>query len=189
MKSKFLFHYLLLLFSVNVSSVQAANINAGEQTAKLLCSSCHGEKGISKNSRYPHLAGQTEAYLNLQLDAFKQGSRDNADMKKIAAKLSDEDIMNLAAFFASMPLTNNSKTGSQNHPKYAMCAGCHGESAQGQGGFPRLANQHSEYLTKQLQNFAKGSRKGGPMPAIASGLTAEEISKLSQFLTGLTIKK
>ncbi len=65
------------------------------------CVSCHGETGISVSPQYPHLAGQYEDYLVQALVDYRDGDRDNAVMKGFAAALSDDDIEDLAAYFAS----------------------------------------------------------------------------------------
>ena len=94
-----------LIFSLGIialaPSVWAADIEAGQQRSAT-CFSCHGPDGISLNPNYPNLAGQSEEYLARQLDAFRSGLRKDPIMSPMAQSLSDEDVRNVAAFFASL---------------------------------------------------------------------------------------
>lgn len=176
------------LFSLISSPLYAADLKAGEKKAEQ-CAGCHGAKGLSSyDSQYPSLAGQHAPYLSTQLHNFKSGARVNPIMQGMAAGLSEADIENLAAYFASVPHKNvnpNVKPPANGGAKFAMCAGCHGASGKGQGGFPRLAGQNPDYLVNQLHAFKKGTRKGGPMPAMAAGLSEEDIKTLSVYLSTL----
>lgn len=82
--------------------VSAADLQAGEIVATQ-CAGCHGAAGVSTVADIPNLAAQKEAYLKLQLIAFKNGKRSNPLMNAIAASLADADMDNLAAHFASLP--------------------------------------------------------------------------------------
>jgi len=89
----------LLLLSWGVSA--AGDIEAGKSKA-LLCQTCHGEQGVSEIGIYPNLAGQKQLYLTLQLRNFKSGSRPSPVMAAMASALSEQDIDNLAAYYASL---------------------------------------------------------------------------------------
>ena len=80
----------------------AGDAEAGKEKA-LTCEACHGADGLGTNPMYPVLAGQYEDYLIHALKAYRDGSRKNAIMAGLAAPLSDEDIKDLAAYYASMP--------------------------------------------------------------------------------------
>ena len=82
-------------------SALAADVEAGKAKA-MMCSACHGAEGISAVPTYPNLAGQKEAYLVKQLKDFKSGTRNDPTMKGMVAALSDADMANLAAFYASL---------------------------------------------------------------------------------------
>lgn len=82
-------------------SVWSADIEAGK-TKAVSCNACHGSKGISMIPMYPNLAGQKEQYLVLQLKAFRDGERKNMQMSPMASGLSDADIANLSAYYASL---------------------------------------------------------------------------------------
>lgn len=167
--------------------VSAADIAAGEQKAET-CSGCHGPKGKSSNPQWPNLAGQQSNYIINQLNAFKDGTRNNPVMQPMAANLSDEDIANLAAYYSTQKPESAGgdstliKTG---QAKASMCLGCHGPSAEGNGQFPRLAGQHPEYLVQQLKSFKEGSRKAGPMQAITANLSEEDFQALAAYFGSL----
>jgi cytochrome c553 len=71
------------------------------------CAACHGSKGISMIPMYPNLAGQKEQYLVLQMKAFRDGERKNMVMSPMAAGLSDNDIANISAYYASLNTAGN----------------------------------------------------------------------------------
>jgi cytochrome c553 len=91
----------LTALSFNVSISSAADAAAGKAKTAT-CSACHGVNGISNNDIWPNLAGQKPGYLALQLTAFRDGNRKNPMMSPMAAGLSDADIANIAAYYASL---------------------------------------------------------------------------------------
>lgn len=93
-----------LLASAAVGTVQAGDPAAGRDTAEQ-CRACHGIDGIAQMPDVPHLAGQSELYLQRQLRAFRSGEREAPRMAVIAAELSDEDIDNLAAWYSSIEVS------------------------------------------------------------------------------------
>jgi cytochrome c553 len=86
--------------------VLAAPASAGDAAAgkakSAVCVACHGAAGKSANPMWPHLAGQQEMYLAKQMRDFRAGTRKDAVMGPMAAGLSDDDIANLAAYYASL---------------------------------------------------------------------------------------
>ncbi len=84
-----------------VFTSQAADLDVGRGKAAD-CIGCHGPAGISSNPAWPNLAGQNAQYLKKQLRAFRDGSRSNPMMNGMAKSLTDTDIENLAAYFASL---------------------------------------------------------------------------------------
>jgi nitrite reductase (NO-forming)/hydroxylamine reductase len=82
-----------------------ANIEAGKQRASA-CFSCHGQEGVSTNPKYPNLAGQSTEYLIKQLNAFRSGERKDPVMTAMASLMSDADVENVSAFFASMGISS-----------------------------------------------------------------------------------
>ncbi len=97
---------ILLLITAALLSVNAAAVFAGDAAAgkskSATCAACHGPNGISPNDMWPNLAGQKAGYLVAQMKAFRDGQRANPMMAPMAAPLSDDDIANLAAYYASL---------------------------------------------------------------------------------------
>lgn len=81
---------------------QEGDADAGREKAAL-CAACHGPNGISVNPLWPHLAGQQEAYLAKQIRDFRDGVREDISMQAFVVQLTDQDIADLAAYFASLP--------------------------------------------------------------------------------------
>lgn len=175
------------VLSINVSSIYAADTAAGAQKAQV-CFGCHGQEGNSSSGTFPNLAGQTTAYLVKQLQTFRNGERVNAMMNGMAKDLSDADIANLAAYFSSRKTISaggDANLAKQGANQATHCLGCHGNNAQGNGQFPKLAGQHSAYLSNQLQNFKSGQRKNSTMQAMANNLSASDIAQLTAYFANL----
>lgn len=107
-------HTVLLIVSLFSLSACAetkleGDIAAGKEKSKI-CAQCHGQNGIAIIPIYPNLAGQKEAYMVLQLAAFRAGQRVNAAMTPHARKLSDQDIADLSAYYANMNPTGDAST-------------------------------------------------------------------------------
>jgi cytochrome c553 len=175
---------LSIFFTLPVS---AADATAGEQKAAT-CASCHGPQGNSSNAQWPNLAAQQSTYLANQLKAFKAGERINPMMQSMAANLTNDDIANLAAYFSTqkpVKAGGDPALAKSGETKAAMCLGCHGSTAAGNGQFPRLAGQHPEYLEQQLKAFKAGSRKSGPMQAITANLSDADFKALAAYFGSL----
>jgi cytochrome c553 len=187
----------LLLSAVQAS---AADKSAALDLIAKECSTCHGAKGISISSTFPNLAGQQAEYLEVQLKAFRDHSRADphaqAFMWGMAAQLTDPVIKEIAAYFATQPPAAG--TGAEAAEAAAgkkifddgiqaqdvpQCQACHGEKAQGNGAFPRLAGQHRNYLEKQLEAFAANLRANDMMHENSKNLTALQISQVAAFLS------
>lgn len=177
----------LILFGLFCYPVIAADSAAGAAKAGA-CFGCHGAEGNSLNPLYPNLAGQQAIYIVNQLTAFRNNKRANPIMSGMAKNLTDTDIENLAAYFASRKTKRaggDPALAKQGESKASQCFGCHANDAQGRGAFPKLAGQHPAYLAKQLQNFKKGERKSGPMQAITANLSDSDIAQLTAYLGSL----
>lgn len=90
------------LAALVMGQAQAADIEAGKAKASTICAACHGANGISANPMWPNLAGQKDVYIVKQLNDFKSGARKDPVMAPMAAGLSDDDIANVAAYYASL---------------------------------------------------------------------------------------
>ncbi|NVN85464.1 MAG: cytochrome c4 [Rhodopseudomonas sp.] len=177
------------------SPLRAADIEAGKAKAEL-CAGCHGDNGVSIIEYTPSLAGQPDLFLQWQLVFFRSGTRQNAQMRPIVEDLSNEDVRNLGAYYASLPPMPGKK--SDDKPELSRkgaeaaagrrCASCHTDSYAGTKATARLAGQREEYLIKALNEFKSGQRSGGAMAAMADvayPLSEEEIYALAHYLAHL----
>ncbi len=92
---------LAVSIALAASAASAADVERGKRKALAACASCHGPAGRTKNPDWPRLDGQNAPYLVRQLEAFRSGERNNSIMSPQARLLSDEDMRDLAAYFAS----------------------------------------------------------------------------------------
>ncbi len=92
---------LLLSALLWAAPSHAADLAAGKAKVEAVCYKCHGRQGISVSAIHPHLAGQRESYISIQLRAFRSGTRVHSKMTGIAKELTDQDIENLAAYYSS----------------------------------------------------------------------------------------
>src|ERR1700704_4601476 len=142
----------------------AGPASAADETVKekaAQCTPCHGESGISETENTPSLAGQPDQYLQWQLVFFRSGSRKNEIMQPMAEQLSNEDIRDLGAYFASLPPTKASapddnpdlsKKGAQ-AAAGRRCSSCHTDTFAGTKAVARLAGQREDYLIKALHDY------------------------------------
>ena len=183
--------------SAHVSAL-AADAGAGKAKAEG-CASCHGENGISQIDNTPSLAGQPDGFIQWQLVFFRSGVRKNEVMSPIAEQLSNDDIRDLGAYFASLkPADPSSDKGPDSQPELTeagknaaaagRCASCHGQGFAGSKGTARIAGQREEYLVKALQDFKSGARSSGGVAAMAEvayPLSEQEILALAHYLARL----
>ncbi|WP_298233178.1 c-type cytochrome [uncultured Azohydromonas sp.] len=171
----------------------------GQATAQV-CAACHaadGTRGISAN---PILQGQHPEYLVKQLTEFKAGKRQNPIMQGMAAALSEEDMRNVAAFYASKQAEPGAATdkelvqlgekiyrGGIAERNIPACAGCHSPSGAGiPAQYPRLSGQHAEYTASQLNAFRAGTRaNSAQMTGVAAKMNDREIKAVSDYIAGL----
>jgi len=196
------------------------------QAKAAVCGACHGIDGNSAAPNFPKLAGQGERYLLKQIHDIKAWDTETNPAKKatvgravlemtgILVPLSDQDIADIAAYFASqntqlsgskkMEVQVNSglkvdamELGAKTYRAGNLanglpaCTGCHAPDGKGNAaaGFPRLSGQHPDYIEKQLTNFRAGNRVNDgdsmPMRTIADKLSDAEIKALANFIAGL----
>ncbi len=209
MKKLGLFFCLSLVSSIAFS----AQANTGDPEAgkakSLACGACHGADGNSAIPMNPKLAGQHANYLVKQLKEFKEAmqtggkeGRNNGIMGMQANLLSEQDMLDIAAYYASQEPQIGAAPenviaagealyrGGDAERKITACIACHGPRGNGMGlaGFPDISGQHAEYTATQLKTFRSGERHNdlnGMMRDIAKKLTDEDIEILSQYLAGL----
>jgi cbb3-type cytochrome c oxidase subunit III len=184
------------------------DVNRGQALATQVCASCHGADGNSTGGAYPKLAGQHPEYLVKQLMDFKtqpgakQPARNNAIMAGMAAALSSQDMVNVAAYFAAqtpkpgyahdkntVPLGEKIYRAGIAERAVPACASCHGPTGQGiPVQYPRLSGQWAEYTVTQLNAFTQGPgarNNSDPMHTIASRLSDSDIKAVADYIAGL----
>lgn len=198
---------LLLAIAPFTLSSSAAAADKGdaakaEPIVNSVCAACHGADGNSPIPANPSLAGQHSSYIYKQLTDYKAGRRKNPVMSGMVSSLSDADMRNLAAYFAAQkprPGTAQDRTlaaagqklyrGGISDSGVPACSGCHSPNGAGiPAQFPRLAGQHRDYTSAQLQSFRSGERDNdlnAMMRTIASRLSDKEITALSDYISGL----
>jgi cytochrome c553 len=178
----------------------AADNSAALDLIRRQCSTCHGAQGLSVSPTFPHLAGQTPQYLEVELKAFRDRSRADphaqAFMWGMAAQLTDKTIKEVAEFFSKQMPPRGESAGADeiaagkaiydegiDKQDVPACMSCHGEKAEGNEAFPRLAGQRRGYLEKQLEAFATELRANDIMHENSKKLTARQISDVAAFLS------
>lgn len=190
------------VLSAATAMSHAAGDPAAGKSKAAACAACHGMDGNSANPEWPSLAGQLAGYLAKQLHDFKAGRRENALMAGQVAALSDQDMADLAAYYASLTPQGGSADPAQvqlgqsiyraGNPASGVsaCIACHSPTGAGnpQGGFPRVAGQHATYTTNQLKMFRAGQRANDAaqmMREVAGKLTDAEMDAVAQYVQGL----
>ena len=168
-----------------------------------VCASCHGDEGRSKAPAIPSLAGQQRDYVIAQLKDFRSQTRAEAGTRAymwgISALLDNPTIFGLAEYYAALPpapgqrgtpslIAAGRKIYMDGIPDRAVraCASCHGDSAEGAAGFPRLAGQHATYLHAQLKLFGSKLRPHGVVMKVeTSFLKPTEMRAIAEYLQSL----
>lgn len=192
----------LVLFSLQAYA--QGDASAG-QAKSAICAACHGSDGNSVVPNWPKLAGQHEKYLVRQVTLIKDGARPVPEMMGITPGLSDQDILDFAAYFSSQTATGgvadeskvelgarifragNAESG------VPACMSCHGPAGEGNppAGYPALAGQHAMYSGKMLTQFRDGQNWGEDdessqiMNGAAAELSDEEIEAVASYIQGL----
>lgn len=173
---------------------------AGGQRYAAVCAACHGVDGNSPIAQNPKIAGQFPEYTVKQLQEFKDGKRPSPIMRPFAQQLSEQDMVNIAAFLASgkarpgfardkelVKLGEQIYRGGVPDRQIAACAGCHSPNGAGiPAQYPRLSGQHADYTAAQLVAFRDGVRKNSvQMNQVAAKLNDREIRAVADYIAGL----
>jgi cytochrome c553 len=194
--------------------VPFGDVEAGKNKAAA-CTACHGRNGNSNVASYPKLAGQGAQYLYKQMQDYKSGSRSDPIMSAQISGRSNEDMKDMAAYFAAQETSlgtvkkefvelgqkiyrsGNAETG------LPACIACHGPAGKGMAsaGFPKLSGQHAQYTQTQLKAFRAAGRgdhgkvrrrtndaeEGQPamMRELAAKMSDDEIEAVSSYISGL----
>jgi cytochrome c553 len=183
------------------------SLSAHAQSTKppkvVLCTACHGEKGISPNPIWPNLAGQHSNYLIKLLKEFKKNKIPSAKtMPAIATGLSDQEIIDLSNYYSSQPIAQGKTPekfltrgqqiyrGGDFEQHITACIACHGPQGTGnaQAGFPSLSGQHAPYTILQLEAFQNKTRTtdlNHIMQDISKRMNKEDMEAVAYYLQGL----
>lgn len=208
MKNKLATIFAMASLVLAATQVQAGSLVEGSvedgKAKALTCTACHGPEGNSSSAMWPNIAGQNAPYLLAQLKAFKDGSRMDPLMSSQAMLLAEEDMVDLAAYFESLPAAAQAVAdpklvargealfrGGNSDTSVAACLACHGPTGRGNPAarYPALQGQHAAYTAKQLNDYKSGTRetdgKTRIMRDIAANLSDEDIKALSSYMQGL----
>jgi cytochrome c553 len=203
---KILLTLLLSLGALNTASAVEGNADDGKNKSAV-CAACHGVDGNSPVAIYPKLAGQSAAYIAKQLADFKLGmtsggkqGRADPVMGGMTMALSEQDMADLGAYFASQTLSSGSDTTNETGKKLYLggdssrgitaCVACHGVNGKGmeQAVFPAIGQQNAAYIKSQLEKFRSGDRandKAKMMRNIAMRLENADIEALTEYIASL----
>jgi cytochrome c553 len=177
---------------------------AAGESKSITCAACHGQDGNSVNPVWPSIAGQHATYFVDQLQAFKDGSRNEPLMLGQVMTLNDEDMRNLAVYYAGKPAAAKSVAdpavvdrgerlyrGGDREMSASACIACHGPTGRGNpaASVPAVRGQYAVYAAAQLRAYASGVRKSDGatrvMRDIAARLSEEDIVAVSSYMQGL----
>ncbi len=196
-----------LLLTLGMSATAQAAGVVGDATAGqgkvAVCGACHGADGNSMAPTFPKLAGQGERYLLKQLKDIKAGARGVVPMTGMLTNMSEQDLADIAAYFASQNMSVGAAdpalvergqalfSGGKLVEGMPACTGCHSPTGSGNApaGFPKIAGQHAGYIASQLTAFREGDRTNDGdtkiMRSIAEKLSNKDIAALSSYIQGL----
>ena len=194
---------LLLGFSHAIFADEPGDPAQGKLKA-VTCVACHGEDGNASIAEYPNVAGQNEKYLLEQMRQMRDGERVIPLMLGQLDAMSDQDLKDIAAHYASLP----GKIGQASPEKLALgekiyrggileknvaaCTACHAYNGNGNSlaGFPRISGQPVSYTVAQLKAYREEQRisdeyVSGMMRDISARLTDTEIEAVANYIQGL----
>jgi len=167
---------------------QEASLKADPVHGKAIsytCLGCHGVQGYKNaypNYSVPELRGQHPEYLISALKEYKSGERSHFTMHSQAEELSEQDMTDIAAYFAGAPLPAGHKAAAEVPPVASLCVSCHGADGVGITPlYPTLAGQHADYLARALDEYQKGARKNVIMATFAAHLTSAQMDALADY--------
>jgi cytochrome c553 len=172
----------------------------GQEISTKVCAACHSADGSRGSPANPIIQGQHPEYLVKQLAEFKAGKRTNPIMQGMAAPLSEDDMKNVAAFYAgkqpkpgfakskdTVSLGEKIYRGGIAERNVPACSGCHGPTGSGiPSQYPRLRGQHGDYTEAQLKAFRDGGRKNSPqMSGVVAKMNDKELKAVADYVAGM----
>lgn len=189
---------VFLMTSASLACAQG-NPAAGKEKAEA-CGGCHGEDGNSSAPIFPKLASQHASFIAKQLHDFKSQKRPEPTMSALAEPLTDADIDDLAAYYATQKITIEKSPHNDLGEKIyrtgnpatgvSACTGCHGPGGNGNPHalFPQLNGQYAAYIEKTLKDFKTGARTNdlnAMMQKLSARMTEEEIKAVADYISSL----
>ena len=158
------------------------DVNVGRRLSED-CSSCHGDGGNANKADMPSLAGQDAKYFVKAMKQYRDGKRQHAKMFEAAEKLSEQDMIDLATYYAAQePARRDVRTPLKSTEWIARCARCHGiDGNSSDPRFPMLAGQDLSYLKSTLKTYSAGGRSTSAMHAMADPLSAMDIERIANY--------
>lgn len=193
----FVFLATLLLAAAPPANAQDGAPNGRDDAPVLVysCLGCHGIEGYRNaypSFRVPKIGGQKREYLATALKAYRADTREHPTMQAQGSDLSDQDIDELAAWFAGAEAAKDTVTSDDiaGIDAAATCLACHGAGSEGVTPTPpALSGQHEDYLVHSLRQYRDGKRSGNVMNAFAANLSDQDMARIARFYSrreGLT---
>ena len=169
------------------------DVAEGKRLADSSCARCHGANGVSNMKGVPHLAGQRPAALYLDLRAYQSGVRSDKGMDGTIKFLSDDALVKVAAYYASLDpaqpsAANGAKVVAKPDPVQAgkaaaaNCAGCHGETGISKtAGMPSLVGFDPKYFIAAMGAYKNGQRKNDMMKSLAAGVRDADLNNIALY--------
>jgi cytochrome c553 len=199
---------IILLMGLGVTALATETValvgNAAHgQTLTTTCVTCHGADGKGLSPVYPNLAGQDQAYLLMSLQEFKKGPaghRNNPIMGGMVAALADQDMADVAAYYASQPAVKGGEAdptlveagqrlyrGGNGVEGIPACSACHGPRGEGNAlsHVPRLSGQNADYIVAQLKAYQEGTRSHPMMDGVVHHMTTKDMQAVASYIQGL----
>ena len=157
------------------------------------CLGCHGIPGyhnVYPTYKVPRLGGQHAAYLEASLKAYRDGNRSHPTMQAQGGSLSDQDIADIAAWFAVAPVHKDDNAvvvggdAEKGKELAATCTACHGPTgAADNDQYPIIAGQYGDYLARTLEGYKTGRRNNAIMKGFAANLSEQDMKDLAAWFT------
>lgn len=164
----------------------AQDTEAGKKIAGM-CRTCHGIDGYAKIPIAPHIGGEPAAYIQAQLTAFRDGTREHEMMTVVAKGLSDQQIADVAAWYSSHKAVATLTADPGAAPE--ACVGCHGaDGIAVLDDAPNLAGETTIYIDTQLKAFRIGKRTHEIMSEVAAELSDEDIRAVAEWYSAIGLK-
>jgi cytochrome c553 len=187
-----MFAVALALGALGLAAGARADAPAGDAArgarVAYTCLGCHGipdYRNAYPNYHVPKLGGQHAGYMTAALGEYRAGARPHPTMRGQAGSISEQDVRDVAAYFATATPVTSSGKGVGTPPAAATtCVACHGPDGVGiLPEYPTLAGQHADYLEQALKAYRGGKRQNAIMNGMAAALKDEDIRQLAEYFS------